>query len=149
MIPLGVRTDQKGRITLSFSGMENFENMNIYLHDTKENRIVNLSETDEYDFMKYEESLYIENRFFLSFEDLTGINNLQNNGFSVMNPEQGTIQILSNNGQVLENLEIIDYQGRTIAREENIGQTVYRYQTSAPGVYMVKIMGETKKIIVK
>ncbi len=78
MIPVGIRTSEIGKITLNFSGMEEFADQSIYLHDTKENKVINLSETDEYIFFKLDDEVYINDRFFISFKTITSIDSLVN-----------------------------------------------------------------------
>jgi hypothetical protein len=147
MIPIGIRTSQLGKITLNFSGMEDFKNKKIQLHDTKENRIINLNEEDEYSFFQMDNALYIENRFFISFEDFTGIENVNHIEVYVSNPERNTIRIYS--PKAIESIEILDMQGRLLVKENNITNTLYDYQVNTPGVYMVRIAGQTKKVVVK
>jgi hypothetical protein len=150
IIPVGIRTDRIGRIVLNFSGMEAFEDqVRIYLHDTTTGDIINLFEQDEYAFMKYESELHVDNRFYLSFQDLTGISNFYNNKIVVNSPTPKIIQITSISGQPIENVEITDIQGRVLIKEKNVQKLQYSYQVSATGVYIVRVMGETKKVIVK
>jgi hypothetical protein len=147
MIPIGIRTSQLGKITLNFSGMEDFKNKKIQLHDTKENRIINLNEESEYSFFKMEDALHIENRFFISFEDYVGIDNANDSEIFISNPAKNTIRIYS--PKAIESIEILDMQGRILTRETNINNTTYDYQVNTPGVYMVRIAGQTKKVVVK
>ena len=149
IIPIGIRTSKIGRIVLNFSGMEDFVNKKIYLHDTMENRIINLQEQNEYSFIKYDTDLFIEDRFYLSFEDLTGINDLNTSNVSVLSPSPGTIQVFSNNGQELGAIEITDVQGRILSKEAHTPKSTYNYQVGVSGVYIVRVMGETRKVIVK
>jgi hypothetical protein len=147
MIPIGIRTSQLGKITLNFSGMEEFQNKKIQLHDTKENRIINLNEEDEYSFFKTDNALYIENRFFIVFTDDVGIDNVNNPEIFISNPTINTIRVYSS--KTIEDIEILDMQGRILVRENNINNTLYDYHVNAPGVYMVRISGQTKKVVVE
>ena len=149
MIPIGIRTSKTGRIVLNFLGMEEFVDQKIYFHDIHENRVIDLSEQDEYAFIKYDTDLFIENRFYFSFEDITGINNMNMGKVSVFSPAPRTIQVFSNNGQMLDTIEIADIQGRTLVKEYNISKSVYNYRVPSPGVYIVRVMGETRKVITK
>jgi hypothetical protein len=65
-VALGVYASEAGAITLRFAGMESLGNVQIRLHDTRANRVIDLSEQSEYTFTKYDtEPLYLEDRFYL------------------------------------------------------------------------------------
>ena len=147
-VPIGIRTSKTGEITLSFSGMENFSNHNIYLIDAALGQSINLSDENEYKFTKGGTENYIEDRFFISFSTApTGIINQKENQIAVLNPYQGTIQVISK--EALGPIEIFDTYGRRLIKEDNINDTQYSYQASIPGIYIVRVMGEARKVIVK
>jgi hypothetical protein len=147
MIPIGIRTSALGKMTLNFSGTADFVGYKIELHDTKENRIIDLNKESEYVFFKMEQESYLDNRFFLRFDDGVSINNVNSLEIFISNPRQNTIRVVSL--KAIENIEILDMQGRILTRTNNINNTMYDYQVNVPGVYMVRIAGQTKKVVVK
>jgi hypothetical protein len=154
IIPIGIRTSTRGDITLYFSGMEDFgRNTTILLHDTKTGQVINISQVSEYTFHVDEVSANepdIEGRLYLSFvtNGSTFIpDNPVNNRISVFSPASGTISILAANGEGLGVVEITDIQGRRLVRE-NINNSMYS-QIMPAGVYIVRVMGETRKVVVK
>jgi hypothetical protein len=150
-IPVGIRTSQLGKITLNFSGMEDFGNTKIQLHDTKENRIIDLNKETEYSFFKMEQETYLENRFFISLNDGVAIDNFRTPEFFVSNPEKNTIQISS--PKEMETVEILDVDGRVLQRKTEIASSSTDFAVSKSGIYLVKITGnqysEIKKVVVK
>jgi hypothetical protein len=150
IIPIGIRTSVKGNITLRFSGMKEFgRNTTIFLHDTKTEQIINLSQTDTYTFNKDEDALFVDGRLYLRFvTDVTSDpENPRANGIAVFSPAPKTISIIGNEN--LGAIEITDIQGRRIIREQNIENAMYNLQVPSAGVYFVRVMGETRKVIVK
>jgi hypothetical protein len=150
-IALGFRTTKKGRVTLDFSGMESFKNTDIILHDTKENRIINLKEEDEYVFFKMDNEIYVNDRFLISFKEIVSITDLDIPEVFVSNPERNTIRIYS--PQTIEAVEILDVDGRILQRETNLTSTKKDFPVSKSGIYLVKITGNEysviKKVVVK
>jgi hypothetical protein len=152
IIPIGIRTAVKGNITLRFAGMQSFgTNTTILLHDSKTGQAVNLSQTDRYTFNKDEEELNVEGRFYLQFVDkTTGMpDNHAESRIAVFSPAPGTISIAAANGENLGAIQITDIQARRVITENHIQSPVYSCRVTAPGVYLVKVMGETNKVMVK
>jgi hypothetical protein len=154
-VPLGIRTNQKGQIRLKFEGTDKFlDKANIFLHDTKANKVVNMSLYKEYTFNKDEDDLYVENRFYITFNNNlpTGIQGLESASVSIQNPAPQTLQILSNTDSPLGHVQITDLQGR-IWVAQDVPTTSYTHQVKTPGVYIVRVTGkesvEVKKIIIK
>jgi hypothetical protein len=154
IIPLGIRTSKQGEIRLKFAGMESFKNeVKIYLHDTQLNRVVDLSWQNEYVFNKEDAELYSENRFFLSFGNVTGIGNPDTStGLIVRQSAPQTIEVSSSDGSVLKNLRITNLQGQNLIMKAET-PSGYTYQVNVPGVYIVRATGsentEVKKVLVK
>jgi len=65
VVPLGFRIGNSGNYTISAVELNDFEGLNIYLHDTQENRIVNLRTNPSYNF-DYAGGKN-ETRFYLNF----------------------------------------------------------------------------------
>jgi hypothetical protein len=132
--------------------MEDFgRNTTVFLHDTKTEQVINLSETDTYVFSKDEDALFVSGRLYLSFvtNGSTFIpDNPVNNRISVFSSAPNTISILASNGESLGTVEITDIQGRRLVREESINSSMYSRVMPA-GVYIVRVMDETRKVIVK
>ncbi|GHU79908.1 hypothetical protein FACS1894145_5090 [Bacteroidia bacterium] len=153
IVPLGIRTSQTGEIHLKFAGLESFKNeVKIYLHDTRLNRVMDLDATAEYVFNKEEEALYSEDRFFLSFRSATGIGQLNaTTGLIVRRTAPLTIQVSSSDGSMLTHLQITNLQGQSPVRATNVpsGST---YRVHKPGVYIVRATGkdytQVEKIVV-
>jgi hypothetical protein len=153
IVPLGIRTSKKGEVRLKFTGMESFGNeVKIYLHDTQINQVIDLDVAGEYVFNKTDAELYSEDRFFLSFRSATGIGRINaSNGLIVRQSSPLTIEVRSNDGSELKNLQITNMQGQQVVLQSGIrsGST---YRMPAPGVYIVRATGnetiEVAKIVV-
>jgi hypothetical protein len=108
----------------------------------------------EYTFNKTEDDLYLENRFYITFNNHspTGIQGLESASVSIQNPAPQTLQILSNADSPLGYIQITDLQGRILVSKE-VQATSYTYQVKIPGVYIVRVTGkesvEVKKIVIK
>ena len=151
IVPIGIRTSVRGNITLSFSGMESFGNTTIFLHDSRTGQVVNLSQTNTFTFNKDEEELFVNNRLYLRFENntiTTNTNNTDNGQVVVFSSSLGILSIVSSGGENLGSIEILDIKGRAVIRESNIQTAMYNTHI-AQGVYFVRVLGETKKIIIQ
>jgi hypothetical protein len=149
-VPLGIRTNQKGQIRLKFEGTDKFlDKANIFLHDTKANKVTNMSLYKEYTFNKDEDDLYLENRFYITFNNgsPTGIKGLESASVSIQMPEKRTVQILSNNGNSLGRVQITDVQGRNLVSED-VKSSSYTYQVKTPGMYIIRVGSDVKKAII-
>jgi hypothetical protein len=136
-VALGIRTAQAGAITLRFAGVDAFEGKKVYLHDTEGNSTIDLSRQSEYTFTKYDtEGLYLENRFFLSFEDATALQAPNYPSISISRNPLG-IHVLSNDGSPLENVRVFDLQGRRLS-DVDPSSSSYSYKPPVPGIYIVQ-----------
>jgi hypothetical protein len=150
-VPVGIRTSEKGNITLKFAGRESFgDRVNIYFHDAKTGEVVDLSFAGEYTFYKDTEDLYLDNRFFLSFSAPTGVNAPQS-AIAVTGSSYG-IDILSTDGSPIRGIRILDLQGKVLLDVTNVSSS-YHYATNVAGIYFVRVTGtngtEIRKITVK
>jgi hypothetical protein len=104
----------------------------------------------EYTFNKDEDDLYLENRFYITFNNHspTGIKGLELASVSIQTPEKRTVQILSNNGNSLGHVQITDVQGRNLVSED-VKSSSYTYQVKTPGMYIIRVGSEVKKILIK
>jgi hypothetical protein len=151
-IPLCVRTSQKGDIHLKFAGMERFDNTKIFLHDTKTGVVTDLSENAEYLFDKDEDDLYVENRLYLTFNNIfTDIRSEKFFAVSVQNLQNQSIRIVSNNGSPLGKIQITDVHGRVLETKE-VQSSSYVFHAKVTGVYLIRITNseksEVKKVVI-
>jgi hypothetical protein len=147
-VALGVRTSMKGSIRLKFSGIEYFKNKtDVYLIDSKLNKAIDLSLQNVYDFDKTEDEIFLDNRFFIRFGSQTRLNEIAAADVLITQPKARTIRIVSNDGNPLKNLQIMDIQGRLLVSEKETPG--YTYQAKAQGVYLVRVGSIVKKVVVK
>jgi hypothetical protein len=151
-IPLEIKTGVTGSaLTLTFSGLENFSSK-VILKDTKTGESKMLSATDNvYSFMNYEGDQ--KNRFFLLFNDYTGIEK----------PASDLISVFATNNHIFANassldplhsVQIYNSMGQLVEAVEQLSATAYesRY-IGEKGVYIIQIKTKnntsvTKKIII-
>ena len=155
-VAVGIRTARPGAITLRFEGMESFDaNLRLRLHDTRAGRVVDLSQQAEYTFVKEAgDSLYLENRFYLSFSDRTAFDApgyTERPGISVTRNRR-EIRILSGDGAPLGRIRLFDLQGRTLL-DTRSQDSSYAFPVRQAGVYIVRVENprgdETKKVGIK
>jgi hypothetical protein len=152
-IPLCIRTSEKGEIVLNFSGMESFgEETGIYLYDAQHpERLIDLSSQPEYVFDKTEDALYLENRLSLvigALKQPLGIREVSNTSTArIFSQPHRTLRIVSENGEALSDIRITDSWGRTLLNIPAVSSSTYEYQTPTPGIYIVHVGAEVKKVI--
>ncbi|MDR1119355.1 MAG: hypothetical protein LBM08_00380, partial [Dysgonamonadaceae bacterium] len=152
-IPLCIRTSEKGEITLNFSGMESFgESTGIYLYDAQHpQRLIDLKTQPEYAFNKTEDELYLENRLSLvigkTLQPLGIETDSQSSGVRILSLSPHTLRIVSASGDVLGNVRITDAWGRIVLDNPTVSSSTYEYQTPAPGIYVVRVGAEVKKVV--
>jgi hypothetical protein len=152
-VPLGIRTSEKGAITLNFSGMNSFgEGTGIYLYDAQyPERLINLSEQPEYVFDKTEDALYLENRLSLIIGALKNPLGLKEvfdaSAARILSQPHRTLRIVSENGRALSDIRITDSWGRALVNIPIVSSSIYEYQTPTPGIYIVHIGTAVKKVV--
>jgi hypothetical protein len=104
----------------------------------------------EYTFNKDEDDLYLENRFYITFNNgsPTGIKGLESASVSIQSPAPQTLQILSNNGNPLGRVQITDVQGRNLVSED-VKSSSYTYRVKMSGMYIIRVGSKVKKILIK
>lgn len=139
-IPLGLISENEGRMSISLQKVENLpESFNIYLIDEEKQVYVNLREQDyEFSAGKMEYS----SRFYLSFSPVTfpGNEELFNAPFSLMNAtqdisirmnledqERGLLRISTINGQLIELLEVMGKENISIQGIKSNGVYLVTY----------------------
>jgi hypothetical protein len=144
-VAVGIRTSVAGEITLRFSGMESFGNgTRICLHDTHENRVIDLSRQTEYTFMKEDGEPYLENRFFLTFPEETASGAPSVSGISVTGMRK-EICIISGDGSPIGRIRIFDMQGRCLLDTVS-PSSAYFYPVRQPGILIVRAGGKATKL---
>jgi hypothetical protein len=145
-IPLCVRTSVNGEISFRFEGMETFgSQVQIYLLDTKTGESFNLSQRNSYSFVKDNDNMYLEDRFYLSFQMPTGLNAKETASISVTTLSAGGIHIISGDGSPLKNVRIFDMQGKCLLNEEHPSGFSYTYKTALPGMYIIQAANERSR----
>jgi hypothetical protein len=153
-IPLCIRTSKKGEITLNFSGMDSFsEGTAIYLHDTQHHGLIDLSQQSEYVFNKTDDELYLEERLSLVIGKNTLMRPLGVEAVSdlsavrILSLSPHKLRIVSVSGETLGNVRITDAWGRMVLDNPSVSSSTYEYQTPTPGVYVVRVGAEVKKVV--
>ncbi|MDR1120384.1 MAG: hypothetical protein LBM08_05660, partial [Dysgonamonadaceae bacterium] len=152
-VPLGIRTSEKGEIVLNFSGMESFgESTGIYLYDTQcPKRLIDLKTQPEYAFEKTENDLYLENRLSLvigkALQPLGIETASESSAIRILSLSPRKLKIVSESGNALGNVRITDVWGRIVLDNPDVSSSTYEYQTPAPGIYVMRIGAEVKKVV--
>jgi hypothetical protein len=152
-IPLCIRTSEKGEIVLNFSGMESFgESTGIYLYDAQHpGRLIDLKIQPEYVFDKTEDELYLENRLSLvigkALQPLGIETASESSAIRILSLSPHKLRIVSENGEALGAIRITDSWGRTLLDVPEVSSSVYEYQTPTPGIYIVRVGAEMKKVV--
>ena len=147
-VELGIRTTEKGLLTLQFSGWENFDN-DLYLYDYERKNKQNLREKDTYIFSNLQGN--VRNRFYL-MTDKTEIEMMPNNEFSIQ-AEQNQVSIYSTSN--IESVKALNTQGQTIYQKDKVQEIHHEFVLpNQAGIYLIQVTvrdGEqqTKKIIVR
>jgi hypothetical protein len=143
-VSIGIRSTQPGEIRLKFNGITDFgNNTAIYLHDMLTGLSVKLSEGSEHVFNKEDNELYLENRFFLTFSEVTGIQEMSPGSEIVIRQlSEGKVRIASDNGFPLGKLQITNIQGKVIISQE-VKESFYTFRVPAPGIYLVRVSNST------
>jgi hypothetical protein len=109
-----------------------------------------LLQQNTYTFIKDEADMFVEDRFYLSFEPSggNGLDDINASGFTVTASSQ-TIRITANGSAPLGDIEITDTQGRRLVSEKGISSSFFSYKASQPGIYLAGVNGFVRKVIVK
>ena len=149
LIPIGLATSYAGNITLTFSGMDNY-NANLSLFDAESGRTIDLTGLASYEYtFNYtpktvkNESTACENRFFIRIsKSTTGLQETLAGKVNVFE-SNGLIQVISNASSPIKEVEVYDLQGALIYKEiaiNAISHTIGKYLPS--GMYVVKVISE-------
>ena len=152
IIPLGIKTERKGEIRLTFTGMDNYSKASkIELFDALENRTVDLTGKSSYTYTFYHPETGIQNgRFSLRVTaSVTGLDNISNaDDLNVYGDSKG-IYVLSATSDPVQQITVYDFQGRKLY-ESNKNAVYYPLQGSLGHSHLiVKVTTENTTKIVK
>lgn len=146
-VPVSVKISGDGIYTIEATDLDTFSgNIAIYLEDTKDNKVINLTETPSYTFNAMAGT---DNRFKVVFNTSAGIENPETEGFIYSSGKnifiqnhQGDAEIYNLSGQLVTTGYISDNSLHTIS-----------LPGSPSGIYLVKVMNDNhiqiQKILVK
>lgn len=165
IIPLGIATSKSGEMSLSFSGMETYPNVDIALIDRETNIPVDLNEQPVYNFTytppmhptKKDDNgnpvvLANENRFFIAFSpsSITGMKQVQEQKITV-STKGNELQVLGSTDNLIKEVLVYTMQGQLLFADYMINQPVYTTTlTGSKGQsYLVKVISEKNVQTVK
>lgn len=149
MIPLGIRTSKKGSFRLNFGGLTAFApDYDIYLNEISNGSILNrynLREGSMHEFDKIDDEIFMNDRFYLSFEK---------NATAVSLPEKempkiewavtgNRLRIFTTDGSCLEEVSLYDLQGRLIDNSKNIRSSSTELPVASNRIYIIRATSET------
>lgn len=144
-IPLGIATLQTGKIKLSFDTLtlKTFaEEYDIYLIDKGSivPVITDLRENSSYEFNKTTESLFMDDRLFLSFAKKgTSVGNVEDRQSSIqIFRSDNYIRLFTLNKELIDSYSLTDLQGRTILSESGPGKAEVVITLPRSGFYLLR-----------
>ena len=161
LIPVGLATSYAGNITLSFSGMNNYD-ANLSFIDTEANKEIDLTGLTSYDYAVNNytpkqvngAAVPCEDRFFIRIsKTITGLNGTEVEKANVFE-ENGHIQVVSGASNLIKEVEVYNQQGALIYKNSSINAISYSVTRNLPvGAYIVKVISEKNtdnvKVIIK
>ncbi|GHT74166.1 hypothetical protein AGMMS50262_06580 [Bacteroidia bacterium] len=144
-VPLGLRSNQGRRITLTFDTDANLEMLTLL--DKKTGQKQDLLQNNSYTFTQSDNAAYSD-RFEVSFKSPTAIGEIKNENKIAIYQTNNLLTVSATEN--LQSVELLDIQGRKIKKAGNINHPFYQMELNVPaGVYLVKADATTHKIIVK
>lgn len=141
VIPLGVKTSQKGKVRLSWEGIESFTAFrNIILSDLVTQKKYDLKDTKDFIFDKTSTE-NVEGRFYLIMNNdiVTGIDQNQNENSIRAFSDHETITISSPLHEI-SGIELYDVAGRLQCRYSDLNTLYYNFKPSVTsGVFILKV----------
>ncbi|MDH6306490.1 hypothetical protein M2459_003254 [Parabacteroides sp. PF5-5] len=123
-IELGIRTSEKGKLTLRLSGMETLDiSENIYLEDKLTGKIHNLRDNPDYTFEN--ETGNVTGRLFLRIGDATIEEGTQGDWNIRVTTYNNTIAVSSLPNDPIESVRIYSIQGKLLYEKKDIKQTSF------------------------
>jgi len=149
LIPVGLATSYTGNITLSFSGMDNYD-ANISFIDSETGKEINLTGLASCDYpVNYTPKQVngavtpCEDRFFIRIsKTMTGLTETLANKVNVYE-SNGRIQVISGTSNPVKEVAVYNLQGALIYKESAINAISHTVNRSFPvGAYIVKVISE-------
>ena len=160
LIPVGLATSYAGNITLSFSGMNNYD-ANLSFIDTEANKEIDLTGLTSCDYVVNYTPKTVnnavaasENRFFIRIsKTITGLDRPTVEKANVFE-ENGHIQVVSGASNPIKEVAVYSQQGALIYKNSAVNAISYSVSRNLPaGAYIVKVISEKNadnvKVIVK
>ena len=149
IVPIGIHTSLPGSYRLNFEGLWDFpSNVHVWLNEILpggEIRSLNLSAgCHYYDFEKTDETIYMNNRFYLSFGKApTDITQpvVKAEGIELMTTEGG-FKIFTVDGSRLTKIDLYDLQGRKVNEAVPFGYE-HDLQVESGHIYIIRAQSET------
>ncbi len=151
--PLGIKTDQYGKVKLNFQGAESFADVNVYLINSFTGEKVNLKETADYEVDLTDENakgtLFVEFRKAEVVKDNT-ITTSSSDDVQVFTKNNNTIRVISSPSNPIKDVTIMDEVGRILIRSKNLDVNLYdRTLNSGSKVVLVRVVTENSVKMVK
>ena len=130
IIPLGIKTERKGEIRLTFTGMDNYSKASkIELLDALENSTVDLTGKPSYTYTFNHTKTGIQNgRFSLRITaSITGLGDISNSDDLNIYGDSNGIYVLSASSDPVQQITVYDFQGRKVY-ESNTNAGYYPLQ---------------------
>lgn len=145
VIPIGIRTNEPGKLRLNFSGLSVFApGYDLYLNDKELSTSHNLREGSFYEFEKTNTNLY-DNRFTLSaVRSGTAVEKVYSNNAEIESyVHGGMLYVTTTDNSLLQEISLYDLQGRLIRSIKNIAGSTYELNIQVNSVYIVKAISRT------
>ena len=144
LIPVGLATSYKGEITLSFSGMDTYDD-HLSLIDAEANKTFNLTGLASFDYIvkMNGKTSVCEDRFFIRISKTeTGLAQEEAAKMNVYRAN-GLIHIVSGASNLIKEVVLYNLQGVLLHRETAIDAVSHTMNGSWPkGTYIVKVVSE-------
>ncbi|MCM8872364.1 MAG: leucine-rich repeat domain-containing protein [Paludibacteraceae bacterium] len=140
--PLSVSADKQGEVTLSFSGAENFENVDVLLINKQTGEQLNLKNESSYKFAfdanTAKGSLFI--RFQSSSEIATGAAMASDSSLKIFSAGS-KVKVIGSADNTISEVSVFDAAGRTIVSQKLGNATEYE-SAAMSGNVVVKVVSE-------
>jgi hypothetical protein len=156
LIPVGLATSYSGNITLSFTGMDNY-NANLTLIDIVANKEIDLTGLDSYNYvfdytpkMVNGKPAACEDRFFIRIsKSVTGLEE-SIAGKVIVYESNGLIQVISTASNPIKEVAVYDLQGMLVYKANARNEISHTVNMNRPaGVYVVTVVSEKNSDNVK
>ncbi len=145
IIPIGIYIGESGKYTFNIIE-NNFEGIDIFLHDSELNSLTLLNENSQYTFSSI--SGIFEKRFELIFESYSNISSVFRGKVNIFpNPNKGNFYInLKNIKYEKVDIKISDISGKIIFEKtfNKNGLIELQLRNKIPGIYFIKILLDNK-----